>query len=166
MTKPLFQMSADSRLLYQRMKAVEIGETVPLGDLEGAVSRPMAEIRGAISTARRRLLRDDGMVFISVPGVGYLRCTDEHIVDGAVADTVALRRKAGVAAEKLTKVRDFAALTPAKQIEHTTRLSVLSAIASLTKEPAIERVRKAAQGRATELPLAETLAAFSGAARA
>lgn len=162
MSSPTFQASADSRLIYQRMKKTAIGETILTTDIEEAVSRPVGRIRGAIQTARRRLLKDDGMVFASIPGIGYMRCTDENIIDNSVADTNAIRRRAGRAAEKLSKVSDYAALTPAKQLEHTTRLSVLGAIASMTREPAIERVRQAAQGRASELPLAETVRAFIG----
>lgn len=163
MSKISFQMSADARLIYQRLKQASVGEVVDYAALEEQVSRPLALIRGAIHTARRRLLRDDGMVFANVRSVGLMRCTDSAIVDGATADTVAIRRRAGRAVEKLTKVSDFAALTPARQLEHTTRMSVLGAIATMTKEASLQKVRKAAQGRSTELPLAETVRAFIGA---
>lgn len=164
MTAPSFQMSADARLIYQRLKTVPIGETVSWSDLSSTVSRPLDEIRGAIGTARHRLLKDTGAVFSASRGEGLTRCTDAQIVDGSVADTVGIRRRARRAAEKLSKVRDYAALPPSKQLEHTTRLSVLAAIATVTKEPTIEKVRKAAQGRASELPLADTVRAFIGAA--
>ena len=157
-----FQMSADARLIYQRLKQVSVGEMVDYKAIEAQVSRPLAIIRGAIQTARLRLLRDDGMVFATVRSVGLMRCNDSAIVDGATADTVAIRRRAGRAVEKLTKVSDFAALTPARQLEHTTRMSVLGAIATMTKETSLQKVRTAAQGRSSELPLAETVRAFIG----
>jgi hypothetical protein len=158
--KPNFQMSADARLIYQRFTKVGIGETIPYTDLEAEVSRPLAAIRGALTTALRRALRDDGMVFANVRGVGYLRCRDVDIVDRASADTAHIRRSAKRAAERLTKVRDYAALDPAKQLEHTTRLSILSAVATATRETSVNKVRDAAKGRTQELPLAETMRAF------
>lgn len=158
--RPLFQMSADARLLYQRLKAVAPGEIVKHGDLEAAVSRPLSAIRGSVATALRRILRDDGMVFANVRGVGYLRCGDEAIVDNASADTAHVRRSARRAVERLTKVESFADLPAGKQIEHTARLSVMSAISSMAKESGIAKIRKAATGRSTELPLADTVRAF------
>lgn len=165
MSQISFQMSADARLIYQRMKLASFGETIPYAQIEAQVSRPITAIRGAIQTARRRLLRDDGMVFANVRGVGLMRCSDAAIVDGATADTVAIRRRASRAVEKLTKVADFSALPPARQLEHTTRMSVLGAIATMTRESSLQKVRTAAQGRSRELPMAETIRAFIGEGR-
>lgn len=159
---PSFQMSADARLIYQRLKKVQIGETIKFAELSAEVSRPLHLIRGAIGTALRRCLKDDGMVFANVRSVGYQRCNDEAIIDGSVQATSRIRRTARRAAEKLTKVRDYAALPGPRQLEHTARLSVLSAVASLTQESAIKKVEGAAHGRSQELPIAETMKAFLG----
>jgi hypothetical protein len=164
MTKLHFEMSSDARLLYARLKHAKVDELVSYGDLTAEVSRPLHEIRGAIATATRRLLKDDGRVFACSRGEGLRRCTDSAIVDGATSDTDAVRRKARRGVEKLTKVSDFSALTPARQLEHTTRMSVLGAIATMTRETSVEKVRSAAQGRSSELPLAETVRAFIGQA--
>lgn len=158
--KPNFQMSADARLLYHELRKVEPGTTITYSTLEAAVSRPLSAIRGALRTAIHRALRDDGMVFANVRGVGYLRCNDEAIVDQSTSDTAVIRRAARRSAEKLTKVENFAVLPLNKQIEHTTRLSIASAIAAMTKEAAVAKVRVAAQGRSSQLPLSETMKAF------
>ena len=160
-TRPNFQMSSDARLIYAELRKKKVGETIPHKEIEAAVSRPLSQIRGALATALRRALRDDGMVFANIRNVGYQRLNDEGIVDQASSDTVHLRRSAKRAVEKLTKVNDYCALPPHKQLEHTTRLSIVSAIASMTRETAVEKVRAAAQGRASELPLAETMRIFS-----
>jgi DNA-binding winged helix-turn-helix (wHTH) protein len=159
-TRPNFQMSSDARLIYQRLRQAAPGEVVKHGDVEAAVSRPLSAIRGSLATALRRVLKDDGMVFANIRGVGYLRCQDEAIVDQASADTAHIRRAAKRAGERLTKVADYAALPPAKQLEHTTRLSVVAAICDMTRENAISKVRAAAQGRSGQLPLVETIRAF------
>lgn len=158
--KPNFQMSVDARLLYQELRKAKPGDTVKYADLEATVSRPLNAIRGALGTALRRALRDDGMVFACVRRIGYMRCDDEGIVDNASADTAYIRRSARRAAERLTKVENFAALPAAKQLEHTARLSVVSAIATMTRETSVAKVKAAAQGRSTELPLSETVKAF------
>jgi hypothetical protein len=157
---PSFRMSADARLLYQDLRTVPVGETISHKQLEQIVSRPLEKIRGALSTAFRRALRDDGIVFASIRGVGYVRCDDVAIVDQASADTSRIRRSAKRALERLAKVADYAALPPAKQLEHTTRMSVVAAITTMTRESSITKVRKAAQGRSSELPLSETMRAF------
>lgn len=160
MSQPSFQMSADARLIYQRLRKAAPDEVVPYADLVAEVSRPLDEIRGAIATAVRRLLRDDGRVFTNVRTVGLKRCTDTQIVDAATGDTDAIRRRARRGVERLTKVVDYASLPPAHQVEHTARMSVLGAIAMFARETSVERVRAASQGRASELPIAETVQAF------
>lgn len=165
MTKPLFQMSADARLLYQRLIRVPVDGTVTYADLLAEISRPVSGAFGALHTAVRRVRRDHDMVFAAVRGVGLHRLTDLEIVGAAAADGRSLRRRARVAAEKLTKVQDYAALPPRAQIEHTARLSIFAAIAEMSTDKAVDKVIAVASGRSGELPIAATLAAFGASAR-
>ena len=161
-TKPMmFEASPDARLLRGRLKAVEIGQMVTYVELSAVVSRTVGGAFGPLRTALRSLLHDEQRVFGVVRGIGLKRLSDAEIVEAADSDIDSVRRKARRAARKLTSVQDFAAMDPAKQLAHTARLSIFGAIGHMTTESAVRKIETAATGRATELPIAETLKAFS-----
>lgn len=100
------------------------------------------------------------MVFAVVRRVWVKRLDDEEIVSASTADVAGIRRKVHRAAEKLTKVADYSAMSKPKQLDHTVKLSILAAMSEMTSEKAMKKVETAAAGRAGELPIAETLDAF------
>jgi hypothetical protein len=159
-TRPSFEMSSSTRLLRQRLREVPIGETVSYADLGIAAGHPVDGGTPSLRYALRSLVRDDQMVFGVVRKVGFQRLTDEQIVSASDADTAGLRRKAKRAAVKITAVQNYAAMTPKSQLAHTTRLSIFTAVASMASDQGIKRVETVAKGRASELPISETLRAF------
>lgn len=160
--RPMFEMSADSRLLYQRLRRAAVDEVVTYTELSAEIHRPVSGATPALRTAIDAARRDDDIVFAAVRGIGMKRLNDVDIVDQSTADAVAIRRRAKRAAVKLTKVSDYSALPAGKQLEHTARLSIFAAIAEISSDKSIRKVAAAAGGRAGELPISETLRAFVG----
>lgn len=156
-----FEMSADARLLRQRLAAVKIGESVTYADLSREISKPVDGAFPALQTARRSLLNNDGYVFAVIRGEGLKRLSDEEIVAASDQDVNRIRRTAKKGARKLASVQDYGAMSNASQLRHTTRLSVMTAVAHMASSKGIEKLEEPAKGRAKELPISETLAAFA-----
>jgi hypothetical protein len=162
MKAPLFEMSADARLLRQELEKVEIGKHVTYDVLGKAIGKDVSGSTGALQTARRSLFREKQYVFSPISGVGLHRMNDEEIVANSDRDINHIRRTARRGAQRIAAVQSYEGMTPAKQLQHTTRLSVMTAIASITTTKSIEKIEGSAVAgaKARELPIAETLSAF------
>lgn len=161
MARMTFEMSPDTRLIIQTLDALAIGAIATYDTLsEAAGGKALASIRPAIASARRVLLRDERKVFGVQRGAGLIRLADAAIVAAADSHADRVRRQARRAAVELTCV-DFDKLSPADQLRHTTRLSVFTAVTSMTSAKGMKKIEAVAGGRAGELPIATTLKAFS-----
>jgi hypothetical protein len=158
--KPSFELSADSRFLLQELRKIRVGETVVYDALSTAIGRPVRGNFSSLQTAVRRLLRDDGIVFANVRGVGFKRLDDASIVRLGESETDATRRRARRTVRKLTSIRDYAALTPAMQLRHTALVSVNAMVADVTRDQSVKKVEHASGGRSGELPIAQTIKAL------
>lgn len=162
MTNPIFQMSADSRLLYQHLKTATVGQTILYTDLSAVISKPVSGASPCLHTAIRRCQNSHEMVFASVRGVGVKRLTDTEIVDESVSLTAQVRRKAKKAANRLMLVNDFSGLPERQKQQHMARASILASVAHITTERQVDRFITAAAGSsAKELPVSETLKMFA-----
>lgn len=112
MTKPNFEISADTRLLYQVLARVQPGQTVSYARLSEAVGYAVSGSTTHLQSALRMATTNDEAVFDNIRGEGYRRLTDEEIISAATRDTDSLRRKARRAARKLATVSDFSAMPP------------------------------------------------------
>lgn len=160
MTAPIFEMSADARLLRQRLKKIQVGETITYDELSKEISQPVDGSFQALQSARRSLLNHDNYVFETIMRVGLKRLSDSEIVSASERDVSKIRRAAKKGAKKLTSVQNYAGLSNDVQLQHTTRLSVFGLIAHAASDKGIEKVSQKAAGRTTELPIADTISAF------
>lgn len=163
MTKtPIFQMSADARLLYQAMKVVKTGDIITYEALGEAISKTVTGATPALRTAMRRCLRDDDMVFAAVRGIGLKLLDDIEVTDTFLASETCVRRKMRRSIEVMSKVRDFESLPPKKKLEHSEHMSRAASIAYLSSDAAAKKIEAAIEkiGR-NELPIAETMKLFA-----
>lgn len=159
MNSPIFQMSADARLLMQHLAKAEVGQTFTYAALGKVISREVNGSFGPLRTALIRLLRDEDMVFSTIVGIGIKRLSDQEIVaeGGTAAD--AIRRRARRSAERQMKV-DFSALPREAQARFTAQVSVMATVAMMTRTRSLEKIAAAASPEIKELPIAKTLAMF------
>jgi hypothetical protein len=155
-----FQLSADTRFLMQKLRSLQIGDTITYKDLATEIGKPVTGALPALASARRILLRDENMVFDIVRGDGLKRLNDVEIVGTSHRTAKKIKRAAQRGVRTLTAVADFSALPREAQMRHTAAVSVFGVIAEFTKEPNIARVEKIADGKKGELPIAATLDAF------
>jgi hypothetical protein len=157
---PMFEMSPNTRLIRQRLRAMEIGELITYTDLGAIISKPVDGATGCLRSAIDSLLRKEQMVFAAVRSVGMKRLNDTDIVSASDADVSSIRRKAKKAVRKLTSVKDYNAMPGPSRLAHTARVSVLAAMVDMSTDRSIEKIEKAAVGQSSALPFGDTLRAF------
>jgi hypothetical protein len=161
MTQNIFARSPDAERLHQELIVTPIGGVVTYLTLSDAIGKPVRGGTGALRTARLIAQRDDRMVFMPVSGVGLQRLTDEEIVKRASVETTHVRHHARRVLRKLGTA-DFVQLSEHSQMRAISIASVLKVALDLSSERSLHKVGLVASGRATELPLRETVKAICG----
>lgn len=157
---PIFQMSADARLLLARLEKAAVGDLITYEDLSATISRPVDGAFGPLRTALRRMLRDKDAVFACVPGKGVKRLSDPEIIDEGVQAMDMIRRRAQRSMERQMKA-DFSKLDRERQARFSAQVSVMGTIAFMTKATNVAKLAAKATSDRKELPVAETLRMFS-----
>lgn len=157
---PVFQMSADARLLLARLEKASVGELITYEELSATISRPVGGAFGPLRTALRRMLRDHDAVFACVSGKGVKRLSDPEIIDEGVQAIDMIRRRAQRSMERQMKA-DFSKLDRERQARFSAQVSVMGTIAFMAKASNVAKLAKEATPERKELPVAETLRMFS-----
>lgn len=158
---PSFVVSMDSRAIEDRLKKCAIGDEVSYADLSALIGRDVAYERGAMASARRRLMRDQQMVFGVIRGIGLKRLGDEEIVGTGESVNTHIRRTARRAARQMSCVQDFGAMTENKQTQHNMWLSLFGALTAVTRAQSVKRLAANVKEFKASLPLAKTLESFT-----
>lgn len=158
MDRPRFELSADTRLVAQRLRAVGIGETITYAALAAEIGRPVE--RSTLQSARRVLLRDHMIVFGAVHRVGLKRLDDDGIVSTSAETAASIRRKAERGVATLACVRDFTGLSTGQQLRHTAAAATLCAIAQMASEKQLAKVETRISPTTNEVPFRQTLSLF------
>lgn len=159
-SKNEFRASITTRLLVQRLKQIEVGQTVTYTDLSDACGARVDGNSSHIRTALATVMRDDRIVFANVRGVGYERLDDVGKVDTGAKYSDRIRNIARKSIETLMCVDDFSGLPAEKKLEHNARTAIMGSIALLSKPDAPELLKSKAPVE-RPLPVSETLALFS-----
>ena len=161
--KPTFEMSIDTRLLHDRLKAANVGDVVGYEEMDRILGRDVrGDAYGSLHSARRRLQKNDQIVFGTVHKVGLKRLNDVEIVASAEAEIDGLRRRARRAGERVTCVQNFAGMPAESQIKHNASLSLFGAVSAITNSKRVKRLEERVKAARAALPLAKTLAFFAG----
>jgi hypothetical protein len=87
MTAPNWELGPDSKAVLSLFEASLAGNRqVTFAAVEAAAGKSRHELAGAIGTARRRMVRDHGVEFINVRGVGYRALADAGQADAGQRD--------------------------------------------------------------------------------
>lgn len=159
--KTIQEISVDARLLHQKLKTIEIGATVTWDDLSSVIGRDVRDSGySALTTARRRVQIDDGMIFDAVHTIGLKRLTDIEIVSSGQSFVDRVRRIARKGAKRLLSVKDFDKLPNNVKVSHNAYASLLGAITQVSSESKVRMLEKHVQNTQQALPLAKTLEVF------
>jgi predicted AAA+ superfamily ATPase len=158
--RPRFQLSLDTRLLYDRIKQAEVGELVTYEELSTIIGRDVRENgRASLLSARRVAKRDDRIVFGVIQTQGIIRLDDNEIVDTADAVLKTIGKRERNAAQTIA-ASNYESLDPEHRVRHNTSMSMMGALASLSKPSAYKRIRSAVEARNGILGISATLEHF------
>lgn len=157
--KTLFEMSIDTRMLYDRLKKAVIGEVISFTQMGEILGRTVAGDCGNVQSALHRL-EGEGIAFANVRGEGYQRMNDIEVVNSAEHAREGIRRKAKRAVKRLTCVQEFDKLPNELKVKHNAALSGFGAIASIMSPGRVKTLEEHVARAGAQLPLAKTLEAF------
>jgi len=157
--KTLFEMSIDTRMLYDRLKKAAVGEVVSFAQMTDTLGRQVEGANSNLQSALRRL-EGEGIAFANVRGVGYQRMNDVEVVNTAEHAREGIRRKAKRAVKRLTCVQEFDKLPNELKVKHNAALSGFGAIASIMSPGRVKALEEQVMKAGAQLPLAKTLEAF------
>ncbi|MGL4489182.1 MAG: hypothetical protein ACRCU5_07050 [Rhizobiaceae bacterium] len=158
--KPKFEISADTRLLYQRLAQVEPGQTISYEELSAAISRKVTGGDGHLQVAIKKCRNEDDIVFENIRGNGYRRMLDEDIVDSGSQYPSRIRRVAKREIQKQSKVKDFSALSNERKIKHGLTMALAAAHHHMSGKKSVTMIGEAVKTAGHEIPIAETLKLF------
>ncbi|TGU44645.1 hypothetical protein EN788_22275 [Mesorhizobium sp. M2D.F.Ca.ET.145.01.1.1] len=157
--KTLFEMSIDTRMLYDRLKKAVTGEVISFTQMSEELGRPIAGDCSNLQSALHRL-EGEGIAFANVRGSGYQRMNDIEVVNSAETAREGIRKKARRAIKRLTCVQKFDALPNELKVKHNAALSGFGAIASIMSPGRVKSLEEQVAKAGAQLPLAKTLEAF------
>ena len=160
MSKLTFTASAEARLLAVELRKLQPGELVTYKVLSDAVAKKVVGNLSCLRTARKTVEKELGCNFGVVENVGVKRLLPAETVDEASAKRQGLSRQSRRALQRLARVDPTAELPAEKQLQHTTNMTILSAIQAMSSEKAVKKVEAAVGSRTSELPIADTLRIF------
>jgi hypothetical protein len=157
--KTQFEMSIDTRTIYERLKTVAVGEVISFKQLTEIIGRKVEGACSNLQSAMHRL-EAEGIAFANVRGTGYQRMTDIEVVNTAESSREGIRRKAKRAIKRLTCVSAFDHLPNDFKIKHNAALSGFGAIAAIMSPGRVKALEETVAKAGAQLPLAKTLEAF------
>ncbi len=131
----------------------------PGRELGQHLGRSLDSVRGAVQSARRVLLNEDGRVFDCERGAGLRRIEGAAVIASAETNVQRARRAAGAGLKKLSTVeRDK--LTHGERVGLDTKATVLALMRTAGKAASVQKIEKAVAATAQQLPLGKTLEAL------
>lgn len=154
MMKIAQEISADSTAIAALLRAAKVGELVSYEAMSRAIGRDVSGHRGAISTARKIVLRENGAVFDAVRGEGMRRLNNSELVDSVDRVRMKIRRAAKRSANTLVCV-EYDALPADKKIKHNASMSMLAMLSEAASEKAFSRLTEKVSQTKETLPAAK-----------
>ena len=160
-----FEQSVEARLMIQYLRPLPMKAFVSYAALSAIVGVEVDGSLPALRTALIRLQRDEGMLFMCIPGKGVERLDDEAIVNDGTARAERMRRMAKRTVERLT-VAAFEKLSGPSQRRYSAVASISATVAWMVKPKQMEKIADKSTPERRSLPVNETLTMFASRRKA
>lgn len=157
-TRPVFLRTKETESAIKAMREVAIGDTITWNAITLAIGSDATAHRGSIQTARRELQKE-GILFASVPGVGYKRLDDSGIVHSEADASARLTRSAKRSLKRLSVVKPEN-LHPLDRTQYAVTTAVAGAIALCGGRQKRALIEQAVTDKGGALEIGETMKLF------
>lgn len=141
--KTQFDLNVDTQVIIGILKQTKVGDLIPYAVMSEAIKRDvMHRARYVMDSARRVLLREEGMVFGPVTGQGLRNMSDVEKVGSAPRYIESMRRKATKGIKVVTAVK-FDELPAHTKTEHNVALSIFGALKQATTAGSQKKIEAA-----------------------
>lgn len=165
--KGIRAISLESQLLHAYLtKAAESAaaggkRVLSYDELSTVVCRNVQrEARHCLTTARKKLLREQNVFFDCLRSVGLKLCDDDEKVEAGASFLRKIRRSARQGAKITASVQDYATMSREKQVQHNAQLSLYGAMYDMTAQNKVKALEAKVEQAQKKLPLAKTLEAI------
>jgi len=160
--KTIREASVETRLIYQRLSGMNIGDFVSYSDLNELVGRNVQkEGRGYLKTARSICERDDNKAFGVILNEGLKCLNSKEIINTAEFSIGHIKRTSRKSLKKVRCINDLEQLPNDEKIRLNTYASILGVMATMAKGSNIRKIEARVQETQEQLPYVKTLEAFA-----
>lgn len=152
---PTGRHSYDIRLLIEAGQSVEAEHVWTYQAISALLQREVSGNDSALQTALRRLSRDSGIEFRNIRKIGYLRLSDEGIVDQAPTDRLGVSRKVKRISQRAGNVQSYVSLPPRLQQELDAHRTVLAVMRDVVKPSNVKKISDEVALQKRELDVVE-----------
>lgn len=138
-------ISPETRILADALKAVPLGGNITFASLTATIGRDVQRVaRSHLDSAMRIVLRDDGVAFRSIRGIGYQRLLPEEAPEIGRAARRKLRRASKRAVQSMLAVAAASnGLPPEAQRRLSAEVSIHGLLAELAEDRSVANQAKA-----------------------
>ena len=159
MTRTINEKSADTGKLENLLREVAVGATVSYNDMSKSLGRDVRIFcKGNLSSARRILLNQDGVVFDAIRNVGYKKLNGPETVQIATSGRQKISRAARKVIKQLLTV-DYEQLDTTNKRTHLALSSQMGAVSMFAKTATTKKIEAKVEG--SQLAIGETLRMFT-----
>jgi len=157
--KTQFVVSDEIRRLYERIRTARVGDLITYDELSRIAGFSVQSEKGRkkLDSARRRALKVDRLLFSAVTNTGIQCCNDVEVVSSGGKMIRVVRSLARTGVRRLTALRDYAALSNEKKVEHNVVAAQLGMLEYASSTKHTRNLSEAVQSTASTLSIGDTI---------
>jgi len=158
----LFQKSADTSIVENRLRKTVVGEVVTYGELTTLLGRDSRDFCRSNINSARRSLELESIFFDAITGEGLRRLTESEAVTQTAPSYVSRAKSAAQRGMRVLSHVDFAGLDDATKRHHLSTSAQLGVIGLFASNKAANRIESKVSETSSAIAIGETLKLFGG----
>lgn len=157
------ELSIDTQTLERLLRTIHVGDVIAYQTLSASIGRNVqTAARGNMTSARRRLLKIDRMLFEPVVNEGLKRLDDRGKISTGRSHIKRAHTQAVLAQRKTASVDNYDALPDSIKSEHNIVLAQAGTVKHMTSGTTHRRLESSVHGGKPKLSLSESLEIMKG----
>ncbi len=162
MKKAIKQISIEAQILIKELSQLNPDDFISYTDLSALIGRDVqAEGRSALTTARRVVLREHGLVFSPIINKGLHCMTEEEIAQSGIYGITKIKRIANREKKKLhLGIKNFDSLSNESKIKHNAAASIFGVFQIMASSKSTKKIETAVAASNDAIPSMRLLDIF------